>query len=286
MPRHKQKISSLLLLLKKPYPKVINNLPNKPSYTTGLDIILILIVLLSLLQFPHSASAVQPKPPEKPSNYVTDLASILPSKDAESINSLFYELEQKTGAQILILTINSLEGDSIESFSLSMAEKWKPGVKGKDNGILITVSLLDKKYRIEVGYGLEGILPDSLAGTLGRQLLVPRFREGKYAEGLLDISSKIAGLVADHYGIALTYSQGFQSAPSKGTDTPQELELTDLLIIVVIILVVIYLLFRHPELLLLMLSRASSSGGGWSGGGGFGGGRGGSFGGGGASGGW
>ena len=73
---------------------------------------------------------------------------------------------------MVVLSINSLEGEPIEKFSLTTAEKWALGQKGKDNGVLITIAVQDRKYRIEVGYGLEAVLPDSLVGSIGRKCFV------------------------------------------------------------------------------------------------------------------
>ena len=95
------------------------------------------------------------------------------------------DLEAETTAQMVVLTINSLEGEPIESFSHQTAVKWGIGQKGKDNGVLLTVAVKDHKYRFEVGYGLESTLPDSLMGSIGRQYLVPNFRKGDYAGGIL-----------------------------------------------------------------------------------------------------
>lgn len=124
--------------------------------------------------------------PDKPYNHVVDLAGTI-NDDAESaLNKYLLELEQKTTAQFVVLTINSLEGEPLEDFSINVAHnKWKLGQKGKDNGVLLLVSLQDRKYRFEIGYGLESILPDSLVGSIGREYLVPYFKQGDYSGGSL-----------------------------------------------------------------------------------------------------
>lgn len=93
------------------------------------------------------------------------------------------------GAQMAVLFIDRLDNEAIEDFSLKVAEAWKLGQKGTvgregDNGLLLTVAIQEKKYRFEVGYGLEGKLPDSLVGTIGRDILAPSFHEGWYREGI------------------------------------------------------------------------------------------------------
>ncbi len=106
------------------------------------------------------------------------------------------DLEAKTSAQVVVLTIDSLDGEPLEDFSHQTAVQWGIGQKGQDNGVLITVVVKDHKYRVEVGYGLEATLPDSLVGSLGRQYLVPNFRKGDYAAGILAAVTEIANDIA------------------------------------------------------------------------------------------
>lgn len=224
--------------------------------------------------------------PERPLDYVTDLADLISNDKEQALNMLLKNLELKTSAQIFIVTLKSLEGNSIESVSISIAEKWKPGQKGKDNGVLITIAFKERAYRIEVGYGLEGILPDSLVGSIGRKLLVPYFKEGNYAQGLIETSKEIALIIAQSQGVELNELRGHE----RQTDfkkAKKSMSLSDYLLLGLFVIVFIYLLINHPDLLLLLLLSSSSRGrGSWSSGGGFGGGGGGTFGGGGASGRW
>ena len=138
-------------------------------------VLLLLIFLLSFLICPLFAAV--PPVLDQPANYVVDLAGLIDPQTEADLNHNLRELEDKTTAQLVVLTIDSLEGEPIEKFSLRTAEKWALGQKGKDNGVLVTVAVQDRKYRIEVGYGLEAVLPDSLVGSIGRQQLVPYFRQ-------------------------------------------------------------------------------------------------------------
>ena len=143
--------------------------------------------------------------PEKLESYVVDLADIIDNSSEYKLNQYLQELEQKTTAQLVILTIKSLEGGSIEDFSITIAhDRWKLGQKGKDNGVLFLISLKDKKYRIEVGYGLEGVIPDSLAGTIGRNYLVPFFRKGEYSKGVYVTALALANEIAADSGVKIT----------------------------------------------------------------------------------
>jgi uncharacterized protein len=142
--------------------------------------------------------------PESPPGHVVDLASIVDRTRRERMEALLEELKDKTGVQMVILTIEGLDGRAIEEFSLYVAnDLWRLGERGKDNGLLLTVSLRERVYRFEVGYGLEGILPDSLLGDIGRKYLVPYFRKGAYSEGLFLATLAVTKQIASHYGVRL-----------------------------------------------------------------------------------
>ena len=163
--------------------------------------------------------------PEKPESYVVDLADIIDNSSEYKLNQYLRELEQKTTAQLVILTIKSLEGGSIEDFSITIAhDRWKLGQKGKDNGILFLISLKDKKYRIEVGYGLEGVIPDSLAGTIGRSYLVPFFRKGEYSKGVYVTALALANEIAADSGVKITGMPKIKGSVQRtGKDQPVSL---------------------------------------------------------------
>ena len=115
---------------------------------------------------------------------VTDNADILSKETRRTITESLKAHEQKTGNQIAVLTIRSLEGESIEEYAVAVFNAWKLGQKGKDNGILVVVAPNDRRMRIEVGYGLEGILPDGLAGSIIRTIMTPQFKTGNYNGGI------------------------------------------------------------------------------------------------------
>jgi len=119
-------------------------------------------------------------------DFIIDNAKIIEKDIALKIRTFLKELEQKTEIQMAIVTIDSLKGKSIEDFAIELAyDKLKLGQKGRDNGVLLLVAVNDRKYRIEIGYGLEGVLPNNLVGSIGRQYLVPYFKKGDYSRGLL-----------------------------------------------------------------------------------------------------
>jgi uncharacterized protein len=108
----------------------------------------------------------------------------LSAEDRARLERVLVEGERSTGAQVVVAIFPSLEGESLEDFSIRLAEKWRIGQKGLDDGAIILVFLQDRKMRIEVGYGLEGAIPDIEAARIIREVIAPRFREGRYAVGL------------------------------------------------------------------------------------------------------
>ncbi len=254
---------------------------------------LVLFVSILLTIVASAAIASTPEPPAIPRDYVTDLAGVISSDVKTQLNALLLELEQKTTAQVLVLTVQSLDGQSIEEFAFNAKEKWKLGQKGKDNGILIAVAVKDHKYRIETGYGLESVLPDSLVGTIGREFLVPYFRKGDYSAGIANATAAIIQTIARHEGVQIIGMSGVRSDHDVSRGKPPGV--FRIIVIAIFMVLGLILCITHPQqcLLLLFASSMGRGRGGWSGGdggfgggGSFGGGGGGSGGGGGASGSW
>ncbi len=115
---------------------------------------------------------------------IVDLANIVMDDVETKLNDYLQELEQKTTAQIVVLTIVNLNGKSIENLSLEIMEKWKIGQKGRNNGALLLIALKEKKYRFETGYGLEGVLPAIILKKIGQDCLVPFFKKSDYSSGI------------------------------------------------------------------------------------------------------
>lgn len=262
--------------------------------TTALhNALVVLAFLLALCLFATPAFAVDVMNLPMPERYVEDLANIIDDDSEQELLGILHELEQKTGAQVIVLTLPSLEGHPIEEVGIHLAHnQWKLGQKGKDNGLLVLVSTGDRAYRIEVGYGLEGVITDSIAGRIGRQFFVPYFRDNRYGQGLYLGVAKIAELIAAETGVTL---QGMPELPALERAISPFAALVPLIIFLLLFL---FLSPRGPFAWLLLgwgLGGAfrgwgggsmRSGGGGFGGFGSFGGGGGGGFGGGGASGSW
>ncbi|HEY3235634.1 MAG TPA: TPM domain-containing protein, partial [Polyangiaceae bacterium] len=115
--------------------------------------------------------------------HVNDTANLLSPSARAQLEQKLTDYEQKSGRQFALLTIDSLEGDALESFSIRVVEAWKLGKKGKDDGLLLLVANKEHKLRIEVGYGLEGNITDAFSARVIRNVLVPAMRAGNAASG-------------------------------------------------------------------------------------------------------
>jgi len=215
----------------------------------------------------------------RPSGFVNDYAGVFMPQQKQLLERQLQELEQKTGAEVTVVTLDTLDGGEIDDFANRLFAAWGIGKKGKDNGVLLLAAIKDRKGRIEVGYGLEGVIPDGLAGRIMRNEMFPDFKTGNYAAGMTKGAQTVARLIAKDEGVSLN------GMPRRGTENygkKRKKGLFDFIFMIVVVIIVI----RNPWLLIFFLG--SGSGGGRSGGfgGGFGGFGGGMSGGGGASGGW
>ncbi len=130
---------------------------------------------------------------------VNDYAGMLSPAAASTLEARLRDLETTDSTQIVILTVPSLEGDSLESFSIRVAEKWKIGQKKLDNGVILLAARDDRKVRIEVGYGLEGSLTDLISGRIIQDVITPRFREGNYDEGFVQGVDAVIAVVRGEF---------------------------------------------------------------------------------------
>jgi len=208
---------------------------------------------------------------------INDNAAMISAPARVEMEAKLKQFEAAESNQIVILTVPSLQGDPIEDFSIRVAEAWKIGQKGSDNGVLLIVSRDDHKVRIEVGYGLEGKLTDLTAGRIVREEIVPAFKAGQFDEGF---SRGVSAIIAATHG-------EYKAKPK--ADRNGEKPSMSLLVIIFAVIYLIYQFFRR-------FFWGGFGGGFFGGGGGFGGGSssnddnfsggGGGFGGGGSSGDW
>ncbi len=138
-----------------------------------------------------------------PQGYVTDLAQVIDPATRQKIELLATEVQQKTGAQIAVVTVNSLEGQSREDYAADLYKHLGIGAKGKDNGALILIAPKDRQYKIEIGYGLEPVINDARAGDVGRDM-VPDLRKSDYSAAALIGTTGIAQFIAADAGVQLS----------------------------------------------------------------------------------
>lgn len=148
---------------------------------------------------------------------VTDLARMLPPESLQRLEQRLAAFERETSNQIAVLTIPSLQGDDIDRFSINVAEAWKLGQKGRDNGVLLVIAQAERKVRIEVGMGLQGVLPDITAGRIIRDVMRPYLESGNYDQGIAaGVGSIIAATKGEFKGTGQTARQNSarKSSPS------------------------------------------------------------------------
>jgi uncharacterized protein len=131
--------------------------------------------------------------------WVTDQANVLLYEEEMDIEALCIEVFEEKGAEIVVLTVNTTAPDDISMFALRTFEKNELGQEGKDDGVLVMVSTDDRSWRVEVGYGLEGVLPDSLVGSIADKYLVPDLERGDYYNGLLYTVAFLGREILDNY---------------------------------------------------------------------------------------
>jgi uncharacterized protein len=151
----------------------------------------------------------------KPDGFVNDFAGILSPAQRQAMEQSVRDLQQKTGVQVAVVTLQSLEGGQIDDFAAKLFRRWGVGQKDKSNGVLVLVALKDRKARIEVGYGLEPILPDALAGRVLDEELFPAFRQGRHAEGLERSVRRVAEIITHNEPAPKT-------PPSTASDTASD----------------------------------------------------------------
>jgi len=140
--------------------------------------------------------------PGAPKGFVNDYAMLLAGEERNSIEQLLKDIEKSSLVEFVVVIIPQLGDETIETYAIKLFEEWGIGKKGADNGILLLISHEDRKLRIEVGYGLEGIITDAFSARLIQTVLAPAFAQGKYADGIIEVVMRISTVVVDPSGVA------------------------------------------------------------------------------------
>ena len=243
-------------------------------------------VAILLLTLPLLLPA-EPVSQLRPTDYVNDFAHVLDQSTIAQLDDICQQIEQKAHAQIAVVTINSLDRPDIQSYAVDLFHQWGIGSKATDHGVLILLAVQDRKYWVEVGYGLEPILPDGKVGGFGREA-VPLLKQNDYGGAVSLLTSRVADVIARDADIELTGPRPQLPEQRRG-EPDSRLSGKQLLILGVILLIVLLTPLRKVLFWMLLFGGGGYRGGGGGfggGGGGFGGFGGGSSGGGGAGGSW
>jgi len=157
-------------------------------------------LLLVLIATPVQAD----RPIPKPMGLVNDFANVIPSSYEQKIAVITQELLQKTGVPVVVVTMPDIGGAEYNDYANRVYSAWGIGKKGEDKGVLIFVTIKERKMRIETGYGVEGILPDGLVGEIRDQYMIPYMKQNKFGEGLLNGTLAVAQVIAKDAGLKLT----------------------------------------------------------------------------------
>lgn len=236
--------------------------------------------LLVLVGLAGTAFAQSPDIPRSPDRWVTDRAGFLSAPAVDALDSTLEDFERRTGRQVLVYVDGTTGGIPLEDWASRAFQAWKVGRKGLDDGLAVFIMAADRKIRIEVGYGLEALVPDITAGRVINDIMVPAIRNGENDRAVRDGVSTLLGVISGEPGAA--------GSGEAGARTTRRISTGEKILAGAAILFFLILFITNPSMalwLLFSLLSGGRGGGGGSGRGSFGGG-GGRSGGGGASGSW
>src|SRR3989338_530960 len=177
--------------------------------------LILLVALFSIMLF-SAAAVTYPKL----TDFVTDNANIIDPEYEQQILNLAKAIEQNTTAEIAVVTVSSLEGLPIETYAVELFKQAGIGKKDLDNGLLILIAPNEREYRIEVGYGLEGTIPDLRAREIGTNIFVPNFRNNDYGKGIYDALAVIGGYLGNDEEVISKYHAAYASKAPFGLKDP------------------------------------------------------------------
>lgn len=256
----------------------------KSVFSVSLVLIFAFSVIVSALDLPEPTNGF----------FVNDFAGVINSEDEESMMSLGAELYIKTSAQVVVVTVETLDGYNVRDYALELGREWGVGDSEKDNGVVLLLAVSERKVTIQVGYGLEGCLPDGKTGRILDEFAIPYLSNDDFSTGLTEAYRAIVSVVSEEYGVETGDGSSYY-VDEYGYDDEEYFEnpVGELIsaIILIIVLIIIFSGRRRRRIFVgPFFGGPGSFGGGHFGGGFFGGGSrggfsggGGSFGGGGSS---
>lgn len=233
-------------------------------------ILLVTVVCLLIAAVGYAKTTVPPIPSS--SIYVQDYANVLSAETEQQINRVGMALREKTKAQIVVVTVKQLADTTVEEYALELLRGWGVGDQAMNNGVVLLVDTEARQSRVEVGYGLEGALPDGKTGQIQDEYMLPYFKKGDYDGGVLNAYLALAQVVQGEYKVALTNAP----APVQAQETSLFDRMMNFVfagvLIVLILLDFVFFGGRFTMLILMMLRSRGGGGGGFGGGSGGGGG--------------
>ena len=217
--------------------------------------------LLGLVFFLLSAfgSAQAERPFPKPKGLLNDFAKVIPQPYAQKILGVTQDLYKKTGIPVVIVTMPDIGGAEYNDYATRLYSAWGIGKKGEDKGVLIFVTIKERKMRIETGYGVEGMLPDGLVGEIRDRYMTPYLSENKFGEGLLNGTLAVAQVIARHSGVKLT-----DEIPAVKTPTPtKKRSRFSFFPLLLILIIIMFVSKRRGGSWLLLLPLLLGGGGGY-----------------------
>lgn len=237
-------------------------------------LLLFIIIILSLTPASFAANQINPTT----DFYVNDFAGVMTDTTKQLIMQSSIELQQKTGSQIVVVTVKSLDKNVLETYTLNILRSWGIGDKQKNNGVLIFLSVNDRQSRIEVGYGLEGALPDAKTGRIQDDYMLPYYKDNKFDDGIKNGYLTILNEVANEYNVKLDGNLPNATAiPQQTNPTANGNPIVRVIFIVIVILLFLFdWIFLHGTItrslfMIFILFGRRGGGGGFGGGGGGGG---------------
>jgi uncharacterized protein len=173
-----------------------------PQFSNIKTIILSFLFILPLFMIPGKLLAERSFP--KPKGLVNDFANVIPPSHKQKIVGITAELLKKTEIPVVVVTMPDIGGAEYNDYANRLYQAWGIGKKGEDKGVLIFVTIKERKMRIETGYGMEGILPDGLVGEIRDRYMVPYLKQNNYGEGLLNGTVAVSQIIAKDAGVKLT----------------------------------------------------------------------------------
>jgi uncharacterized protein len=220
------------------------------------------------------AAHAEPVKQLKATDYVNDFAHVLDRNSIAQMDNICQQIDEKAHAQIAVVTVHTLDGSDVESYAVDLFKQWGVGGKSSNRGVLILYAIDDHRARVEVGYGLEPILPDGKVGAFQREA-IPLMRAQQYSQALLLVTSRVAHVIADDANVTLSGPEISAPPAERGERPGGGLSLRGIVLLVIIFIIIMVTPLRSVLFWMLFSGMFGGGGrGGW-GGGGFGGGGGG-----------